>query len=60
MYAFLLPATPSGHCRWLHTLVQLAPKQLLPHTAALLREVLPCLGHAGEFGSRGWQQQPQH
>ncbi|PRW60313.1 VAC14-like protein isoform X1 [Chlorella sorokiniana] len=32
--------------RWLHTLVQLAPKQLLPHTAALLREVLPCLGHA--------------
>lgn len=30
--------------------MQLAPKQLLPHTAALLREVLPCLGHAGKCG----------
>lgn len=28
--------------------MQLASKQLMPHTAALLREVLPCLGHAGK------------
>lgn len=40
--------------RWLHALAQQAPAQLLPHTAELLREVLPCLGHAGEcYGS--WQ-----
>ncbi|EFN60046.1 hypothetical protein CHLNCDRAFT_133275 [Chlorella variabilis] len=39
------PAAQLTTLRWLHTLVQLAPKQLLPHTAALLREVLPCLGH---------------
>lgn len=34
--------------RWLHTLVQLAPRQLLPHAAELLQHVLPCLGHAGK------------
>ena len=45
--AKLLLSPTLGACRWLHTLVQLAPKQLLPHTAALLREVLPCLGHEG-------------
>lgn len=35
--------------------MQLAPKQLLPHTAALLREVLPCLGHAGKHS---WVLEP--
>ena len=33
--------------RWLHALVRLSPRQLLPHTAALLADVLPCLGHEG-------------
>jgi len=33
--------------------VQLSPRQLLPHTAALLQQVLPCLGHAGELGAGG-------
>jgi hypothetical protein len=31
--------------RWLHALVGLAPGALLRHAAALLPEVLPCLGH---------------
>ncbi|KAL4855248.1 hypothetical protein ACK3TF_004229 [Chlorella vulgaris] len=39
------PAAQLTALRWLHTLVQLAPRQLLPHTAAVLTEVLPCLGH---------------
>ncbi|KAL4449453.1 hypothetical protein ABPG77_007097 [Micractinium sp. CCAP 211/92] len=42
--------------RWLHTLVQLAPKQLLPHAAVLLQHVLPCLGHAdGEISAAARQ-----
>ncbi|KAL4443824.1 hypothetical protein ABPG75_011561 [Micractinium tetrahymenae] len=42
--------------RWLHTLVQLAPGQLLPHAAVLLQNVLPCLGHAdGEISAAARQ-----
>ena len=41
-----LRLTAAHVCRWLHSLVQLAPQQILPHTAQLLQAVLPCLGHS--------------